>query len=236
MKCRTATRTAAAWLLAAAACGSALAQDKPAPGNTLRVQGSIHIDAGRGTVELESHATTLAADLGQKTAAHLQTAEGRAAVQRGDARARASTGQGLSAGDVQAFADGYAGKTVYASTMRHVPALSRYLLTLDARAANGPRVSLDVQLDEKTLAAVGANVAYYPDSQDVSNDFRTGKKSPATVRIDKIERVGDKVYAVSGSFSATDLKPRATSKKLQGQTLPAVSGRFAFSEVPLRDK
>ena len=83
------------------------------------------------------------------------------------------------------------------------------------------------------MAPQSANVSYYPDSKDVFNSFKTGKKAPATVRIDKIERVGDKVFAVSGSFSADDLQPGAMSKKLQGQTLPAVSGRFAFTEVPL---
>ena len=56
------------------------------------------------------------------------------------------------------------------------------------------------------------------------------------MRIEKIERVGDKVFAVSGSFSAADLEPGVMSKKLQGQTLPAVSGRFAFTEVPVLDK
>ena len=142
----------------------------------------------------------------------------------------------MSAGDVQAIADHYAGKTVYESSMRRVPVVSGYLLTLDARAASGPRVTLDMRLNEKTLAPESANVSYYPDSKDGFNNFKTGKKAPATVRIDKIERVGDKVFAVSGSFSADDIQPGAMSKKLQGQTLPAVSGRFAFTEVPLRDQ
>ena len=35
----------------------------------------------------------------------------------------------------QAIADHYAGKTVYESSMRRVPVVSGYLLTLDARAA-----------------------------------------------------------------------------------------------------
>ena len=137
---------------------------------------------------------------------------------------------------MQAIADHYAGKTVYESSMRRVPVVSGYLLTLDARAASGPRVTLDMRLNEETLAPQSANVSYYPDSKDAFNNFKTGKKAPATVRIDKIERVGDKVFAASGSFWAADLQPGAMSKKLQGQTLPAVSGRFAFTEVPLRDQ
>jgi hypothetical protein len=97
-------------------------------------------------------------------------------------------------------------------------------------------VALALELDEKSLAPVSASVSYYPDSKDLFNNFKTGKKAPATVRIEKIERVGDKVFAVSGSFSAADLEPGVMSKKLQGQTLPAVSGRFAFTEVPVLDK
>ena len=226
-------------LLAAAALGAtgpASAQEKLAPGSTQRVQGSIHADAGRGMVELTSRATTLPSNLGQQTAARLQTAEVQSAVRQGDARAKAATGQGVGAADVQAIADQYAGKTVYDSTMRSVKVIARYLLTLDAKAAGGPRVALALELDEKTLAPVSASVSYYPDSKDLFNNFKTGKKAPATVRIEKIERVGDKVFAVSGSFSAADLEPGVMSKKLQGQTLPAVSGRFAFTEVPVLDK
>ena len=226
-------------LLAAAALGAtgpASAQEKLAPGSTQRVQGSIHADAGRGMVELTSRATTLPSNLGQQTAARLQTAEGQSAVRQGDARAKAATGQGVGAADVQAIADQYAGKTVYDSTMRSVKVIARYLLTLDAKAAGGPRVALALELDEKTLAPVSASVSYYPDSKDLFNNFKTGKKAPATVRIEKIERVGDKVFAVSGNFSAADLEPGVMSKKLQGQTLPAVSGRFAFTEVPVLDK
>ena len=233
------TRLRLGVLLAAAALGAtgpASAQEKLAPGSTQRVQGTIHADAGRGMVEMASRATTLPDNLGQQAAARLQTSEGQAAVQKGDARAKAATGRGVSAGDVQAIADHYAGKTVYESSMRRVPVVSGYLLTLDARAASGPRVTLDMRLNEETLAPQSANVSYYPDSKDAFNNFKTGKKAPATVRIDKIERVGDKVFAVSGSFSADDLQPGAMSKKLQGQTLPAVSGRFAFTEVPLRDQ
>ena len=226
-------------LLAAAALGAtgpASAQEKLAPGSTQRVQGSIHADAGRGMVELTSRATTLPDNLGQQAAARLQTSEGQAAVQKGDARAKAATGQGVGAADVQAIADQYAGKTVYDSTMRSVKVIARYLLTLDAKAAGGPRVALALALDEKTLAPVSASLSYYPDSKDLFNNFKTGKKAPATVRIEKIERAGDKVFAVSGSFSAADLEPGVMSKKLQGQTLPAVSGRLAFTEVPLRDQ
>ena len=233
------TRLRLGVLLAAAALGAtgpASAQEKLAPGSTQRVQGSIHVDAGRGMVELTSRATTLPSNLGQQTAARLQTEEGQSAVRQGDARAKAATGQGVGAADVQAIADQYAGKTVYDSTMRSVKVIARYLLTLDAKAAGGPRVALALELDEKTLAPVNASVSYYPDSKDLFNNFKTGKKAPATVRIEKIERVGDKVFAVSGSFSAADLQPGVMSKKLQGQTLPAVSGHFAFTEVPVLDK
>ena len=233
------TRLRLGVFLAAAALGAtgpASAQEKLAPGSTQRVQGTIHADAGRGMVEMASRATTLPSNLGQQTAARLQTAEGQSAVRQGDARAKAATGQGVGAADVQAIADQYAGKTVYDSTMRSVKVIARYLLTLDAKAAGGPRVALALELDEKTLAPVNASVSYYPDSKDLFNNFKTGKKAPATVRIEKIERVGDKVFAVSGSFSAADLEPGVMSKKLQGQTLPAVSGRFAFTEVPLRDQ
>ena len=75
--------------VALGAVGPAGAQENLAPGSTQRVQGTIHADAGRGMVEMTSRATTLPDNLGQQTAARLQTAEGQAAVPTGDARPRA---------------------------------------------------------------------------------------------------------------------------------------------------
>lgn len=224
MKRRNVTRAAAAWLLAAAACATAHAQQKPAPGYTQRVQGTIQADAGKGSVTLTSHANTLPDNLGQQVAANLQTAKGKAVA------------QGEKAANAQAFADSFAGKTVYTSVIRQMPHFDDYFMALDARAASGPRVVLNLDLDPKTLALKRANVTYYPDSNDLYNNFRTDKKTPASVQIDKFELVGDKVYAVSGSFSASDLKPPRSAKKLQGQALPAIRGRFDFAEVPLSGK
>ena len=59
--------------------------------------------------------------------------------------------------------------------------------------------------------------------------------SPSAMLLPALGR-GSAGLAVSGSFSAADLEPGVMSKKLQGQTLPAVSGRFAFTEVPVLDK
>lgn len=233
---RTHMRFAVPLAAALLASASVFATASQPDGTTQRVQGTIHVDAGRGLVEMTSRATTLPADLGQQTSARLQSTEGRVALQQGNARAQAATGKGVGAADVQAIADRYAGKTVYESSLRRLPGITPYVLTLDARAPGGARVVLSMQVDSKTLAPRQPSVAYYPDGKDPFNSFATGKHHSATVHIDKIEQVGDKVYAISGRFSAADLMPTALSKKLKDQTLSAVSGRFAFTEVPLRDK
>lgn len=215
-----------ATLITALALGTASlagAQGKP-PGYTQRVQGTIQADAGKGSVTLTSHANTLPDNLSQQVAANLQTAKGKAVA------------QGEKAANAQAFANSFAGKTVYTSVIRQMPHFDDYFMALDAKAASGPRVVLNLDLDPKTLALKRANVTYYPDSKDLYSQFETSKKNPASVQIDTIELVSDKVYAVSGSFSATDLQASRISKKLKGQTLPAINGRFDFTEVPLQSK
>lgn len=54
------------------------------------------------------------------------------------------------------------------------------------------------------------------------------------ITIDKLERKDDKTFVVSGSFKGTELQPGVLAKELKGKTLATVSGRFDFSEVPIR--
>lgn len=221
--------TLSLWLLGAWA-STALAQN--APGTQVRTQGTVKVDIGKGVLVLTSTATTLPQNLGQQTAARLQSKEGQAAVQAGDAKARAATGKGFTQGDVQALADSFAGKTIYDSTITQ----TRYVaaLNLTASTPKGPRVSITIDLNDKMAPQPSANVSFYPSRDDSFERFETGKNSPATVRIDKFEQVGANTYRVAGSFSAENLQPARMAKKLAGQSLSKISGEFSFDDVPVR--
>lgn len=205
-----------------------------------RLQGVIEVDVGKGPVRALSVATLVDKDLGQQAAARLNTAEGQKAVADGQARAGAIAGPGaaqrVTAAEVQATADFFAGKTMYSSQARRVDIIKQHVMSLDATGPDGSQVTLNLSLQQADLKLESAKVAFRPAGARVTEHFESDKKGPgvATVTIDKIERLGDKGFAISGSFKATQLQPGVLAKTLKGQTLPAISGRFAFSEVPLR--
>lgn len=205
-----------------------------------RLQGVIEVDVGKGPVRALSVATLVDKDLGQQAAAKLNTAEGRKAVADGQARAGAIAGQGaaqrVTAAEVQATADFFAGKTMYSSQARRVDIIKQHVMSLAATGPDGSEVTLNLGLQQADLKLDSARLEFRPAGARVLDRFESDKKGPgaATVTIDKIERLGDKGFAISGSFKATQLQPGVLAKTLKGQTLPAISGRFAFSEVPLR--
>ena len=55
------------------------------------------------------------------------------------------------------------------------------------------------------------------------------------VAIERFEKNADGSYAISGSFSATNVPASKLAKKLKGTTLPQIEGRFDFAALPLKE-
>ena len=79
-----------------------------------------------------------------------------------------------------------------------------------------------------------AKLEYYPDAGKRTQSFVKKKLALTDLTIDKLERKDENTFVVSGSFKATDLEPGVLANDLKGPTLPVVSGRFDFAEVPIR--
>lgn len=205
-----------------------------------RLQGVIQVDAGKGPVSMLSVATLVDADLGRQAAAKLNTAEGQKAVAEGQARAGAIAGresaQRVTAAEVQATADFFAGKTMYSSQARRLDIVRQHVVSLSATGPDGSQVTLSLNLRQADLKLDGAKAEFRRAGARAMDSFESPAKGPgaATVTIDRIERLGDQGLALAGSFRAADLQPGVLAKNLKGQTLRALSGRFAFREVPLR--
>lgn len=205
-----------------------------------RLQGVIQVDAGKGPVRMQSVATLVDKDLGQQAAAKLNTAEGQKAVADGQARAGAIAGQDaarrVTAAEVQATANFFAGKTLYSSQARRVDIIKQLIVNLSATGPDKSQLSLNLSLQQADLKLASAKLEFRPAGARVTDSFESAGEGPGAVAvtIDKIERLGDKGFALSGSFRATSLQPGVLAKNLKGQTLPVVTGRFAFREVPLR--
>lgn len=205
-----------------------------------RLQGVIQADAGKGPVRMLSVATLIDKDLGRQAAAKLNTAEGQKAVAEGQARAGAIAGQDaarrVTAAEVQATADFFAGKTMYSSQARRVDIIKQHVVNLTGTGPDGSVVSLNLTLQQADLKLHGAKLTFRPAGARVTDSFESADKGPGSVAvsIDKLERLGDKGFALAGSFKAVDLQPGVLAKNLKGQTLPSVAGRFAFREVPLK--
>ena len=205
-----------------------------------RLQGVIEVDVGKGPVRMLSAATLVDKDLGKQAAERLKTTEGQQAVAAGQARAGAIAGQDaakrVTSAEVQATADFFAGKTMYSSQARKVDIIKALVVNLSATGPDGSQVNLNLTLQQADLKLDSAKVDFRPAGVRVTDSFESDKKGPGAVvvNIDKIERLGDKGFALSGSFKASQLQPGVLAKNLKGQTLSAISGKFAFREVPLR--
>jgi len=219
---------------AAAKVDSATAAD----GNTLRLQGTMKVDAGNGEVAMRSMATVIDAKLGEKTAARLGTSEGQQALGKANASVQAP-GNGakpqVSSSDMQELANSMAGRTVYSSEAMHVAVINAYVVTLDAKseARSGPRMKLNLTLSEKDMTLTAASVEFYPDGGKLVESYK--KKLPISdVSIEKLERKDDKTLALSGNFKASDLPAGVLAKSFKSQTLASLSGQFDFQEVNIR--
>jgi hypothetical protein len=227
----------AAIKLAEAAAAKADTNATP-DGNTLRLQGTMEVDAGKGKLAMRSMATVIDAKLGEKTAARLGTSEGQQALGKANASVQAP-GNGVkpqvSSSDMQELANSMAGRTMYSSEAMHVGMIKAYVVTLDAKSEgrSGPRMQLNLTLSEKDMTLTAASAEFYPDGGKSFESYK--KKLPISdVTIEKMERKDDKTLALSGSFKTADLPAGVLAKSLKGQTLAALSGNFDFQEVNIR--
>lgn len=205
-----------------------------------RLQGVIEIDIGQGPKRLLSVATLVDKDLGQQAAAQLKTAQGQQAVADAQAQAGRIAGQDaarrVNAAEVQATADFFAGKTLYSSQATRLDIIKEHQISLNASAPDGSSVSVGFGIRQSDLALQSASVAYRPAGARLTDTFDSPSSGAgaAQVTIDRIERLGDRGFSVWGRFKAGPLTPGVLAKRLAGQTLPSISGRFAFTTVPMR--
>ncbi len=212
-------------------------QPSVADGNTLRLQGTMQVNAGGGEQTLESYATLVDPKLGEKTAARLGTSQGQKSLADGNASIGAKSGVNVTSSDVQDIANSMAGRTMYTSQADHIKIINSYGITLDAKssAKAGARVELNLRFSDKDMTLTDGSLEFYPDSQSSYESYKK-EITPAEVTIDKLERKDEKTFVISGSFKVVDLKAGVLAKSLKGKTLDAVSGRFDFQEVPIRGK
>ena len=210
---------------------------KTADGNTLRLQGSMQVNAGEGEQALQSYATVVDPKLGEKAAARLGTAQGQKSLNDANAGIGAKSGVQVSSSDVQDMANAMAGRTVYTSQANHIDIINSYGITLDAKspAKPGVRVQLSLRFSDKDMTLTDGKLEFYPDSGKYAESYQK-KITPAEVTIDKLERKDEKTFVISGSFKVADLKAGVLAKELKGKTLDSVSGRFDFQEIPIRGK
>ena len=244
--CGKSEQTAASNVATAAAQPEPSSTTKPAEpkklanGNTEREQGSIQVDAGQGMQSLRSMATVIDPKLGEKTAARLGSAEGQKKL--ADANESVPSSMGVSGApkvttsDVQDMANRFAGRTVYSSQAMHAEIINGYSIELDARSSTNPgvRMSINLVVSDADLTLKSAKLEYYPDASKQMQSYVKKKMALSDITLDKLERKDENTFAVSGSFNTTDLLPGVLAKELKGQTLASISGRFDFSEVPIR--
>lgn len=248
-------------LLLLSACGrdEATTHPSPTPGDSVRaiedlatttrpatplqpnetVQGTIDVDLGEGVVAMQSIATKIPDDLGERTAERLGSADG----QRQLDRARSQVGEKLGkeraaavgAADVQALANSFAGKTMYSSDVRRIDILKAYQVTLDARSNDGRRVTVSIRLNEADLSVMNSNIEYRPEAKRHTAWFESGKDDDAaSVTLSRIERTASGGFAIAGQIEASDLQPGVLSKSLQGQRIERIQAEFRFDDLPLK--
>ena len=114
--------------------------------------------------------------------------------------------------------------------------INAYVIELDAKSHSMPGVRMKVNftVSDKDLKLQRAGLEYYPDASKRTQSYVKKKMALTDITIDKLERKDDNTFVVAGRFKTTDLAPGVLAKELKGQALDRVSGRFDFSEVPIR--
>ncbi len=204
------------------------------PGQT--VQGTIGADVGRGMQSFRSLATKVADDIGQQMDARLDTGAGRKALDDANRKLdKLGTGTRIDAGDVRDFVGGMAGKVFHDSDVRNLAIISSLQVSLSGKAADGGKLEIALSFDDKNLKLSRASLSYRPDARAMFEFHETEKDAQPQVAIERFEKNADGSYAISGSFSATNVPASKLAKKLKGTTLPQIEGRFDFAALPLKE-
>lgn len=198
-----------------------------------RLQGTITLDVGGGARTYRVIATKLADDLGKQAAARLGSAQGKAALEKANARAGGKAT--VSTSDVQELADAFAGKTMYSAQVRSIDILERQQVSIEGEAADGSRVTLGFSLPIGGDEVLDASIEYRPDRKRAMEDFRARSRDGfVRVTLERLQRDEPRTWSVTGSFDATDLKPGALAKKLAGRSIVRAAGRFDVAELHVR--
>jgi len=197
------------------------------------VQGSIEADVGNGMQAFRSIATKVADDIGAQTDKALGTGKGQRAIDDANRKLeKLGVDTRVSDDDVRGIVAGMAGKTFHDSVVMQVDIIRSLQVTLKGNASDGSNLDLGLTFDDKALTLTGTNLSYRPKATGMF-DFYETKDVQAT--IERFERNADGTYAIAGSFTAKDLPASKMAKQLDAATLPAVSGRFDYTALPLKE-
>ena len=212
--------------------GVAAAADALQPGQ--RLQGTITLDLGEGPRTYRVLATKVADDLGQRAAERLASKDGKAALDKANARVGGPAKVGAS--DVQALADAFAGRTMYSAQVRTIEIIQREQVSIEGEATDGSRVTLGFSLAIGGDEVLDPTLEYQPAGKRVADRFETKSRKGGKLRLalDRLERESADSWSIAGSFEATDMQPGVLAKGLAGQTLPRASGRFDITELHVR--
>lgn len=198
-----------------------------------RVQGTITLDIGHGPRTYRVIATKLADDLGKQAAERLASTEGKAVLERANARVGGTAE--VKASDVQDIADAFAGKTIYAAEVRTIDIVKRQHVSIEGEAADGSRVTLGFALPIGGDDVLDAWLEYRPDRKRAMEDFRARSRDGAMrLVLERLQRDAAQTWSASGTFDATNLQPGVLAKKLAGRSIGHAIGRFDVAELHVR--
>ncbi|MGP1683826.1 MAG: hypothetical protein ACTS8S_16025 [Giesbergeria sp.] len=109
-------------------------------------------------------------------------------------------------------------------------------IELDAKSPTKPgvRTGINLVVSDKALTLKSASLSCHPDAGKQMQSYVKKKMALTDITIDKLERKDENTFVISGSVKTTDLAPGVLAKELKGKTIASISGRFDFSEVPIR--
>jgi len=198
-----------------------------------RVQGTITLDIGHGPLTYRVIATKLADDLGKQAAGRLAGSEGKAALEKANARVGGKVE--VKASDVQELADAFAGKTIYAAEVRTIDIVNRQQVSIEGEAADGSRVTLGFALPIGGDDVLDAFVEYRPDRRRAMENFKaTSRDGAVRIVLERLQRDAAQTWSVSGTFDATNMQPGVLAKNLAGRSIGHAAGRFDVAELHVR--
>ncbi|MEZ5455054.1 MAG: hypothetical protein R3F04_02930 [Lysobacteraceae bacterium] len=200
------------------------------------VQGMIEADVGKGTQSFRSLSTKVADDLDKQIEEKLRAGEGQRALNEANRTLRDSgVKQEVNADQVRDFISGMAGKTFHDSVVQHIGMIHQLNVTLGGTAADGTKLSLDLNFDDTSLQLKAASLTYTPDPRAMFDSYRADDDAPPQVTIERFEKNPDGSYALAGSFRAQNVPASPMARKIKGKTLASAEGLFAFEALPFRE-